>query len=147
VFNVYDVAQSVVESLSAKAAEKNVTVNVTGEPINIKANSRLIDEMIYNLVDNGIKYNTDGGSVTVNVQDENGRCKISVIDTGIGIEAAHQQRVFERFYRVDSSRSKKTGGTGLGLSIVKHIVDHHNGTIRLESTEGIGTKIEFSLPK
>jgi len=148
-FDVYELAESVISSLQDKAAEKSVTIELTGQPMKIKANSRLIDELIYNLIDNGIKYNKDGGSVTLNLCEENGQCKISVSDTGIGISEKHQSRVFERFYRADNSRSKKTGGTGLGLSIVKHITEHHNGNIVLESAEGVGTTITcyISLPR
>jgi len=140
-FDIYELAQTVIISLQDKAAEKSVSVELTGQPLQIKANSRLLDELIYNLLDNGIKYNKDGGNVTINISEENGKCKISVSDTGIGIAEEHQSRVFERFYRADASRSKKTGGTGLGLSIVKHIVEHHNGNVVLESEEGAGTTI------
>ena len=135
-------AKTVITALQDKAAAKSIAVELTGQPLQIKANERLIDELIFNLIDNGIKYNKDGGSVTVDVSEENGKCKISVSDTGIGISKEHQNRVFERFYRVDSSRSTKTGSTGLGLSLVKHITEHHNGKINLESADGgVGTKI------
>jgi two-component system phosphate regulon sensor histidine kinase PhoR len=101
----------------------------------------MIDELLYNLIDNGIKYNKDGGSVTVALSRENGLCKIAVSDTGIGIPKEHHPRIFERFYRVDKSRSKKTGGTGLGLSIVKHIAEHHGGRVEVESADGAGTTV------
>jgi len=140
-FDIYALAKTVMASLQDKAAAKSVTIALTGQTLHVKANERLIDELIYNLIDNSIKYNHDGGNVTINVCEENGKCKISVSDTGIGISKEHQRRVFERFYRADNSRSKKTGGTGLGLSIVKHITEHHNGNIVLDSTVGVGTKI------
>ena len=145
VFDVFDVATSVASALADKAAEKSISLELTGHPLKIKANSRLIDELMYNLVDNGIKYNKVGGSVILNICEEDGFCKISVSDTGIGITKKHQGRVFERFYRVDSSRCKKTGDTGLGLSIVKHIAEHHNGKISLTSTKGVGTTVTCLL--
>ncbi|MCL1843629.1 MAG: ATP-binding protein [Defluviitaleaceae bacterium] len=140
-FDVYELAQTVIASLNDMAKKKSVSVELTGQPLQIKANNQLIDELLYNLIDNGIKYNKDGGYVTIDICEENGLCKISVADTGIGIPPEHQERIFERFYRVDTSRSKKTGGTGLGLSIVKHITEHHEGKIILESTVDTGTKI------
>jgi len=139
--DIYALAQSVIAALQDKAAEKSIEIKLTGQPIKLSADSRLLDELMYNLLDNGIKYNQEGGCVTLDLCEENGFCKISVSDTGIGISKEHQQRVFERFYRVDSSRSKKTGGTGLGLSIVKHITEHHRGKITMNSAEGEGTTI------
>ena len=146
-FDIHEVAKSVIASLQDMAVDKSVALELTGQPLQINANRRLIDELMYNLIDNAIKYNREGGSVTLNLCEENGFCKISVSDTGIGIAKEHQSRVFERFYRVDNSRSKKTGGTGLGLSIVKHTVEHHNGSIALDSTENIGTTITCVLRK
>ena len=140
-FDIYELAKTVIASLADKAAEKSVSVELTGYPLQIEANNRLLDELIFNLIDNGIKYNKVGGNVTIDISKENGKCKISVTDTGIGIKSEHQNRVFERFYRADASRSKKTGGTGLGLSIVKHIAEHHNGNVILESTTGTGTTV------
>ncbi|MCL2576413.1 MAG: ATP-binding protein [Defluviitaleaceae bacterium] len=140
-FDIYELAKTVIATLQDKAEEKSVSVELTGQPLQIEANNRLLDELIFNLLDNGIKYNKDGGNVTIDISYENDKCKISVTDTGIGIASQHQSRVFERFYRADASRSKKTGGTGLGLSIVKHIAEHHNGNVILESTEGVGTKV------
>lgn len=107
----------------------------------------MIDELLYNLVDNAIKYNHYSGKVSVLLSKENGFYKIAVFDTGIGIPKEHHMRVFERFYRVDKSRSKKTGGTGLGLSIVKHIVELHNGRIEIESNEESGTCIARLIPE
>jgi len=144
--DIYELASSVICNLNGKAAEKNVTIDLIGQPLQMTANHRLIDELLYNLIDNAIKYNQEGGKVTVDFYAENGGCKITVSDTGIGIPQKHQERIFERFYRADKSRSKKTGGTGLGLSIVKHIVGHHNGEIELESAEGAGTTIGCFFP-
>jgi two-component system phosphate regulon sensor histidine kinase PhoR len=144
-FDITDLANSVLDSLKDKAEEKAVTVKFVGKPLTVTANSRLIDELMYNLVENGIKYNKDGGTVTLRIFKENDEFVISVADTGIGISKEHQARIFERFFRVDSSRSKKTGGTGLGLSIVKHITDHHDGRISVDSTEGEGTTITVTL--
>jgi len=141
-FDVFDLAKSVISALQDKADEKHVVLELLGEPLQLTANNRLIDELLFNLVDNGIKYNKEGGSVTIGISKEEGWCKISVADTGIGIPEEHQSRIFERFYRVDNSRSKRTGGTGLGLSIVKHITEHHNGKISLQSTERVGTTID-----
>ncbi|MCL2620833.1 MAG: ATP-binding protein [Defluviitaleaceae bacterium] len=140
-FDLYDLAQSVIDNLQDKAIEKSVTITLEGYPVNINANIGLVDEMLHNLIDNAIKYNTENGTVTVSISQEDDKCKIAVTDTGIGIPEHHHARIFERFYRVDKSRSKATGGTGLGLAIVKHIVEHHNGKITLESEENKGTTI------
>jgi len=145
-FNIFELAETVIASLQDKAHKKSVMVELTGQPLQIKANSRLIDDLLFNLIDNGIKYNKEGGQLIVEVVNEADFCKLSVSDTGIGIPSEQQKRVFERFYRVDTSRTRKTGGTGLGLSIVKHIVEHHNGKLTMESTEGEGTTITCYLP-
>ena len=108
---------------------------------------RLLGEILYNLCDNAVKYNRLGGSVEVSVTEQGGAAVLSVSDTGIGIPAEHQSRVFERFYRVDKSHSKAIGGTGLGLSIVKHGAQFHNAQISLESEPGTGTKITLTFPK
>ena len=97
----------------------------------------------YNLCDNAIRYNKDGGKVTVDLKNTNGNIILSVSDTGIGIPAEHQARIFERFYRVDKSHSKETGGTGLGLSIVKHAVQYHSGKVTLDSEVGKGTTVKI----
>jgi len=141
VFDVYELTESVISVLQDKATEKNVMLKLVGQSFSITANNHLIDELLYNLIENGIKYNKEGGTVTVSLTKENEWCKITVSDTGIGIPKEHQARIFERFYRVDNSRSKRTGGTGLGLSIVKHIAEHHNGRVALDSAEGMGTTI------
>jgi len=140
-FDLYELTESVINALREKAAEKNVSINIDGFRMRLTANRRMIDELIYNLIDNAIKYNVEDGAVSVTLARENGFYKISVTDTGIGIPAGHQSRVFERFYRVDASRCKATGGTGLGLSIVKRIAEHHGGRVELESGLGVGTSV------
>ena len=134
------VSQEAAENLHDAAAARNVTVSVTGQPAVLPGVRRLIYEIVYNLCDNAIKYNRDGGRVDA------GGSSITVADTGIGIAPEHQARVFERFYRVDKSHSKASGGTGLGLSIVKHAVQYHHGRIELESTPGTGTTIRVVFP-
>ena len=130
-------AEEVKAALAPGAEEKNVTLEVTGSGFTVQGVRRLLYEIICNLCDNAIKYNVPGGSVRVYV-DQN---RLTVSDTGIGIPAEHQTRVFERFYRVDKSHSKQSGGTGLGLSIVKHAVTYHNASLDLRSTPGKGTTI------
>ena len=134
-------AEDVKEILAPSAAEKNVKIDVTGHGFAIKGVRRMLQEIIYNLCDNAIKYNVPGGSVTVHI--ENNRLVVS--DTGIGIPAEHKDRIFERFYRVDKSHSKASGGTGLGLSIVKHAVAYHRAEISLESTPGKGTTVTIQF--
>ena len=141
------VSQEAAENLHDAAAARDVTVSVTGQPSVIPGVRRLLYEVVYNLCDNAIKYNRDGGRVDVTVAADAGGSSITVADTGIGIAPEHQSRVFERFYRVDKSHSKASGGTGLGLSIVKHAVQYHHGRIELESTPGTGTTIRAVFPK
>ena len=144
VFNLWELSESVIGALKDNAG--SVEIRLTGEKFDISANYRMVEELLYNLIDNGVKYNMEGGCVTVNLERiESGLCKISVSDTGIGIPELHQPHVFERFYRVDNSRSKKTGGTGLGLSIVKHIAEFHGGSVELVSSESEGTTITCYL--
>ncbi len=138
-----EVAHEVVEVLTTSAAKRGVTLSVEGEACSICGVRRYIYEIIYNLCDNGIRYNVEGGSVTVHIHKDGGRAVVSVADTGIGIAPAHHSRIFERFYRVDKSHSKETGGTGLGLSIVKHAVQYHGGKIVLESDVGKGTTVSI----
>ena len=140
------VSQEAAENLHDAAAARSVTVSVTGRPSVLPGVRRLIYEIVYNLCDNAIKYNRDGGRVDVTVAADAGGSSITVADTGIGIAPEHQGRVFERFYRVDKSHSKASGGTGLGLSIVKHAVQYHHGRIELESTPGTGTTIRVVFP-
>ena len=141
------VSQEAAENLHDAAAARDVTVSVTGQPSVIPGVRRLLYEVVYNLCDNAIKYNRDGGRVDVTVAADASGSSITVADTGIGIAPEHQSRVFERFYRVDKSHSKASGGTGLGLSIVKHAVQYHHGTVKLHSEEGKGTTICILLPK
>ena len=134
-------AEEVCETLSDAAKMKDVSLKVTGDDGVIHGVRRLLYEVVYNLCDNAIKYNTPGGKVEVAVTEQQGAVKISVSDTGIGIAPEHQDKVFERFYRVDKSHSKQSGGTGLGLSIVKHAVQYHHGKITVESELNKGTTI------
>ena len=134
-------AEDVKEILTPSAAGKAVSITVSGAGFTVTGVRRMLQEIIYNLCDNAIKYNIPGGSVTVHA--ENNRLVVS--DTGIGIPAEHKDRIFERFYRVDKSHSKASGGTGLGLSIVKHAVAYHNAQIRLESMPGKGTTITIQF--
>ena len=131
--------------LTASAAKRNVTLNMEGEPQTIFGVRRYIYEIIYNLCDNAIRYNVDGGKVTIAISKDNGRAVVSVKDTGIGIAPEHQSRIFERCYRVDKSHSKETGGTGLGLSIVKHAVQYHKAKVTLDSEVGKGTTITITF--
>ena len=140
-------AQSVTLRLKHKAQTKGVTLNVSGSSACVCGVQSILSEVLYNLVDNSIKYNKDNGKVDIKVQDASDEVTVSVSDTGIGIGAADRERVFERFYRADKSHSKEIGGTGLGLSIVKHGVLFHKGRVELESEPGVGTTITFVLPK
>ena len=139
--DLYDVANEVVEILTVSAAKKQVELHLNGEPCVMNGIRRYLYEIIYNLCDNAIRYNKDGGKVIVDLKNKDSNIILSVSDTGIGIPAEHQSRIFERFDRVDKSHSKETGGTGLGLSIVKHAVAYHGGKIKLESTVNVGTTI------
>lgn len=143
--DIYETAESVAKRLAPEAKKKNVTVNVIGGSANIDGSSKVIDEMIYNLCDNAIKYNKEGGTVDIIINTTDERVNVTVRDTGIGIPAGDKDRVFERFYRVDKSHSKEVGGTGLGLSIVKHGAMFHHAEISLESTLGKGTSITVSF--
>ena len=138
--------QGVMDRLKDKAAEANVKLALTGGEVTVYGMRKLLDEMIFNLVDNAIKYNVTGGSVEVALS-ENGGARVCVRDTGIGIPKEHHAHVFERFYRVDKSHSKATGGTGLGLSIVKHGAMIHSAKLELESMEGEGTAITLIFPE
>ena len=140
------VAQEAAENLQGAAAARDVTVTVEGEPVEIPGVKRLLYEIVYNLCDNAIKYNVAGGSVRLTVARCGTEAAVTVADTGIGIPADQQSRVFERFYRVDKSHSRASGGTGLGLSIVKHAVQYHHGAIHLQSEVGKGTEIRVTFP-
>ncbi len=143
--DLYALAQECVDMLALNAQKQNVTIRVLGKKSMVMADKQLMEELVYNLCDNAIRYNNRGGSVTVTVDRENGHTYLVVRDTGIGISKENQERVFERFYRVDKSRSKATGGTGLGLAIVKHIVSQHGAKLSLESEEGKGTEIRVDF--
>lgn len=143
---LYRLCQEAARRYQAQAERRNITLTVAGQPQSINGSEKLLREMVGNLCDNAIKYNREGGSVTLSV-DRIGDCVVlSVADTGIGIPEEDQARVFERFYRVDKSHSKAIGGTGLGLSIVKHGAACHNARIQLESQLGQGTEIRLIFP-
>ena len=139
--DLYDVASEVIEVLTVSAAKKQVEIHLNGESCVMNGIRRYLYEIIYNLCDNAIRYNKDGGMVTVDLKNKDSNIILSVSDTGIGIPAEHQSRIFERFYRVDKSHSKETGGTGLGLSIVKHAVQYHSGKLILDSEVEKGTTV------
>lgn len=143
--DLYLMSKDVAESLAEKANKKTVSICTKGENVDILAVPHLLYEMIYNLIDNAIKYNKADGNVYVNIIHNNNKVKLVVEDTGIGIPVEDIERVFERFYCVDKSHSKETGGTGLGLSIVKHGAQLHNAKLNIESTLGIGTKISLTF--
>ena len=143
--DLYDLCAQSIERLSTVAARQSVTLALTGEHAEIMGVEQLLKEMIYNLLDNAIKYNVPGGSVTASVRKSARRTILSVADTGIGIPYAHQPRVFERFYRVDKSHSKEVGGTGLGLSIVRHAAQYHGARLELKSQPGKGTTITVTF--
>ena len=143
-----DLASVIIEvknNLQGKADASGVIVDCEMESVMVSADGHMIFELVYNLLDNAIKYNKQGGHVKITVGIKDKKAQIIVSDTGIGIPKEHLDRVFERFYRVDKSHSKQTGGTGLGLSIVKHIAAYHNGIIEIESKEGIGTTIKVEI--
>lgn len=139
--DLYDITNEVIELLTVSASKKQVELYLNGESCVMNGVRRYLYEIIYNLCDNAIRYNKDGGKVMIDLKNKGSNIVLSVSDTGIGIPVEHQNRIFERFYRVDKSHSKETGGTGLGLSIVKHAVAYHGGTIKLESKVGEGTII------
>lgn len=139
--DLYDLCDEIIANLQNVAERQNVTFSLSGEHVTINGVWQILNEMVYNLCDNAIKYNRPGGTVDVSVHRDGGSIRLTVRDTGIGIPYADQPRVFERFYRVDKSHSKEVGGTGLGLSIVKHGAQYHNARLELESEPGKGTSI------
>lgn len=143
--NLLQTALEVSEQLEMVAGKHKVDIQVGGVEVQVKAVGQMIDELIYNLCENAIKYNHPGGKVWIHISKENEYGKIEVSDNGIGIPNDCQERIFERFFRVDKSHSRQTGGTGLGLAIVKHIVEYHKGEIRLSSKINKGTKIAVLL--
>ena len=153
--NLYELAQTCVEMLQMNAGKHGIELTMAGENGGnkykenvcvVKANKQMIEEVLYNLCDNAIRYNNEGGYVKVSVYPDNSEVVLTVEDSGIGIPKEHQERIFERFYRVDKSRSKSTGGTGLGLAIVKHIVAQHDAVMELDSDLGKGTRIIIRFP-
>ena len=140
--DLYEVAKSCINMIEINAQNHGVSLNIEGSHCEIIANKEMIEEVIFNLCDNAIRYNNRGGSVNVRVEADKGKAVLIVKDTGIGISKEHQERIFERFYRVDRSRSKSTGGTGLGLAIVKHVLTKHHADLVLQSEEGKGTEIK-----
>ncbi|MEE7581847.1 MAG: ATP-binding protein [Oscillospiraceae bacterium] len=145
--NLYDCAEYAINLLKQKASTKDISIIFNGTDIIVNGHEGYMNELFINLIDNAIKYNKDGGYITVNLSENDKFANISIEDTGIGISPQDCERIFERFYRVDKSHSKKIGGTGLGLSIVKHIVNYHNGQIHIESELGKGTKLSIDIPK
>lgn len=145
--DLYELAQSAAERLRPQADEKHVTISVTGERSEFTGIATVLEEMIYNLLDNAVKYNKQGGRADVDVRSSGDDIVVTVSDTGIGVPADSIDRIFERFYRADKSHSRKIGGTGLGLSIVKHGVSLHGGSITVKSSEGSGTTFTMALPK
>ena len=142
-----DLCGAVLESLEPVAQKAGVTMKLEGNVPAVLGEDSMLSEMVYNLCENAIKYNRPGGSVWVRLEEQAEEICLTVKDNGIGIPEDSQLRVFERFYRVDKSRSKQIGGTGLGLSIVKHVVEFHQGRVELESALGAGTEIHVFLPK
>ena len=138
---LYELAEVSVDMLRINGEKHGVKLFLHGAPCIIRGNKEMVEEVLYNLCDNAIRYNREGGSVFVTAEPKGDRVRLCVEDTGIGIPEEHIERVFERFYRVDRSRSKATGGTGLGLAIVKHIAARHHAELILESREGEGTRI------
>lgn len=144
--DLLSVASAVANDLLPSADGQGISIAVEGSPANVYGVKRLLYEIVYNLCDNAIKYNRQGGSVKISTVSEGGFSSVTVSDTGIGIAPEYQNRIFERFFRVDKSHSKSSGGTGLGLSIVKHAVQYHHGKIELTSATGKGTSITVSFP-
>ena len=145
--DLYDLTREIISRLAPQASQKNIRMEMTGEPVKYSGIRQILDEMIYNVCENAIKYNNDGGRVTVWAGNTLDGPRVSVTDTGIGIPKEHHERIFERFYRVDKSHSKERGGTGLGLSIVKHGALLHGAKVSVDSMPGRGTKIEIQFPK
>lgn len=145
--NLYDLTQKVLEGLQAKADKKHIQINFNGEEAILRGNPVLLNSLVYNLCDNAITYNHEKGQVNVTLKNSPDTITLEVSDTGLGIAEKDKKRIFERFYRVDKSRSKIVGGTGLGLSIVKSALDFHNGSIKVDSHLGQGTTITVLLHK
>lgn len=145
--DLYELSADIINRLKPIADKRNISLNLIGESTVVSGTEKILDEMIYNLCDNAIKYNVDSGTVDIILSESSHHIKLTVRDTGIGIPQSEQNRVFERFYRVDKSHSKEIGGTGLGLSIVKHAAIYHNAEIKLKSEFGKGTSITVIFNK
>ena len=144
--DLFELADEVRSVLEGACEAKNINMKLMGEHVCVDGVKRLLYEIIYNLCDNAVKYNNEGGIADIDISSDEKNAYITVRDSGIGIPQDQQERVFERFYRVDKSHSKESGGTGLGLSIVKHAVSYHNGTVSMKSEPGNGTEIRVALP-
>lgn len=144
--DLFELADEVKSVLEGACEAKNINMKLMGEHVCVDGVKRLLYEIIYNLCDNAVKYNNEGGIADIDISSDEKNAYITVRDSGIGIPQDQQERVFERFYRVDKSHSKESGGTGLGLSIVKHAVSYHNGTVSMKSEPGNGTEIRVALP-
>ena len=144
--DLHAVCEEVIGWLVGAAAKKQVTLTLGGGDCDVLGSEKILSDMVYNLCDNAIKYNRPGGSVEIFTREEGSQVRLSVSDTGIGIPREHQERVFERFYRVDKSHSREIGGTGLGLSIVKHGAIFHHAELELQSGVGSGTVITLRFP-
>ena len=145
--DLYKIAEDCVNMLKFSAENHGITISIHGTNAYLEGNKEMLEEVVYNLCDNAIRYNNEGGKVDVTVKPVKGKIYLCVEDNGIGISKEHQERIFERFYRVDKSRSKSNGGTGLGLAIVKHIIQQHGAHMELTSEKGKGTKIEIEFSK
>ena len=145
--DLYKIAEDCVNMLKFSAENHGITISIHGTNAYLEGNKEMLEEVVYNLCDNAIRYNNEGGKVDVTVKPVKGKIYLCVEDNGIGISKEHHERIFERFYRVDKSRSKSTGGTGLGLAIVKHIIQQHGAHMELTSEKGKGTKIEIEFSK
>lgn len=145
--DLYKIAEECVNMLKFSAENHGIIISMHGTNAYLEGNKEMLEEVVYNLCDNAIRYNNEGGKVDVTVKPVKGKIYLCVEDNGIGISKEHQERIFERFYRVDKSRSKSTGGTGLGLAIVKHIIQQHGAHMELTSEKGKGTKIEIEFSK
>lgn len=145
--DLYELTREIVSRLAPQASQKNIRMELSGEPVNYFGIRQILDEMIYNVCENAVKYNNEYGRVSVWVGNTLDGPKVTVSDTGIGIPKEHHERIFERFYRVDKSHSKERGGTGLGLSIVKHGALLHGAKVTVDSAPGKGTRIEMQFPK
>ncbi|MCX5698528.1 MAG: ATP-binding protein [Candidatus Omnitrophica bacterium] len=147
-FNLNDQVKEVVAGFKSQLKSKGIEVtNQLPKEFIINGGKDRVEQVLVNLIDNAIKFNKDKGSIKIYNQDDSGNIKVIIEDFGMGIPQKDISRIFERFYRVDQARSRELGGTGLGLSIVKHIIELHNGSVGVESTEGLGSKFWFILPK